>query len=92
MIIIDLLGLILVFVLLSILDYILTQKIIAKGGKELNPFLNFVGMLPGKIISAVIVGVAYILIPFIYIFVVADVILLGVCIWNFFQWKKQWRR
>jgi len=87
-----LVGLIIAYVGLSVLDYLLTQEILDKGGKELNPFLNFVGLLPGKIISAVIVGIAYILIPFIYIFVVADVLLLGVCIWNFFQWKQQWKR
>ncbi len=87
-----LIGLILAFVGLSVLDYLLTQEIINKGGNKINPFLNFVGLLPGKIIAAVIVGVAYILIPFIYIFVVADILLLGVCIWNFFQWKQQWRK
>lgn len=84
-----LLVLMLVFVGLSLLDYYLTQKIIDSGGRELNPILNFIGLIPGKIISAVMVGVAYLLMPFIYIFVVADILILIPCVWNFIQWRKR---
>ncbi len=88
-----LITLVLLFLLLSFLDYWLTQKIIDSGGRELNPILNFIGLIPGKIISAVMVGVAYILIPFIYVFVVADILMLIPCVWNFIRWRKvkaQW--
>ncbi len=80
--------LLIAWVILNLVDYLLTQKILSEGGKELNPVVRTLGLLPVKIVSMVVAGVLGWFLP-VYFIAGIDVLLVAVCVWNLIQSKKQ---
>jgi hypothetical protein len=80
-------SLYILFTILNWLDFYFTRIILRKGGKELNPVIKFLGLLPAKIAGQILIGLfGYfgnwaVLIP-------VDMILIGTCIWNYIQLRK----
>ena len=83
-----LIFLLIIYILLNCIDYWLTQRAIQLGAKEINPILRWLRLIPGKVIGTIILTTGYILTSNIKIWYGIDFILLGICIWNFVQFKK----
>ena len=75
------------FNILNWLDFYLTKKILDDGGRELNPVIRFLGLLPAKIGATVFVGLTGYFIHY-AIIIPVTIILAGVCVWNYYQLKK----
>ncbi len=76
------------WVALNFVDYALTKKIISMGGKELNPLIRFVGMIPAKIgFTGLLVGY-YFFTGRWELFIPCDIAMGLVCGWNFWQMRK----
>lgn len=80
--------LILIYVVLNVIDYIFTKKVLNLGGIELNPFQRWIGAVPGKIIGTLVVVGGYIYTRQISIWIGIDVVFLCICMWNYFQYLK----
>jgi hypothetical protein len=74
------------FLIFNWLDYWLTRKIIAKGGKELNPIIKFIGLLPSKIVGSILVVAA----GYFSVWALAapTLAIAGACVWNTIQFKR----
>ena len=81
--------LILLFVILNVVDALLTESVLKRGGKEINPIIKKFGLYQIKIAGTLLFILLGVLSSFLIVFIVADLILLGVCGWNLAQWMKQ---
>ncbi len=79
--------LIVLFTILNWLDYYLTKKILDHGGIELNPVVEVFGLLPVKIGSTILFGLAGYFISY-QILIPAIIVMAGVCIWNLIQVRR----
>ncbi len=75
-----------VFLLLQALDFYLTKLVLKKGGIELNPIFKYIGMIPVKVISSILIvgGIFYLTV----VGIIPIVIMICVCIWNYKQYRK----
>lgn len=80
--------LIVIYVVLNIIDYLLTKKVLNLGGIELNLFQRWIGMVPAKILGTLIIVGGYIYTHQISVWIGVDVILSCICVWNYFQYLK----
>jgi hypothetical protein len=80
--------LLITYILLNYIDYWLTQKVLKLGAKEINPIVRWLRLIPSKVIGTIILTTGYILTSNVKIWYGIDFILLGICIWNFVQFKK----
>jgi hypothetical protein len=80
-----------VFIVLNGVDYYLTKRILKYGGKELNPVINKIGIIPSKTIA---VGAAGLMGYFVSwgVFVPLNIIMVGCCVWNYVQIKRYIKR
>jgi hypothetical protein len=78
------------FVIVNILDWYLTKRIINKGGRELNPILKRFGVAKMKLIICPILILAGYLLHW-AVLVVPTLIILGACIWNYRILKRMER-
>jgi len=74
------------FLVFNWADWYLTKRILAKGGTELNPVIKFLGLVPAKIVSSILVLAAgyfsvWALVP-------TTLAAAGACVWNTVQLKK----
>lgn len=75
-----------IFTILNGLDYYLTKRILKSGGKELNPIVDVIGLVPTKAIAITSAGVMACF--GCKIFVPLNIVMAGVCTWNYIQVKK----
>jgi len=80
--------LILIYIVLNVIDYVLTKKVLNRGGIELNLFQRWIGPIPAKIIGTLVIVGGYIYTRQISVWIGIDVVLLCICIWNYFQYLK----
>lgn len=80
--------LILIYVVLNVIDYVLTKKVLGLGGIELNLIQRWTGTVPAKIIGSLMIVGGYIYTCQISIWIGIDVVLFCICVWNYFQYLK----
>jgi len=80
--------LIAIYIVLNVIDYVLTKKVLNLGGIELNLFQRWIGAIPAKIIGTLVIVVGYIYSRQISIWIGIDVVFLCICVWNYFQYLK----
>jgi hypothetical protein len=74
------------FVLFQVGDILLTEQILRNGGVELNPLVKRFGYwikIPGSVLA---IAFGFIVSPI--IMVPPLVIMIGVCVWNFIQFRR----
>ena len=62
-------------------------RILKHGGKELNPVINKIGVIPSKAIAIGVTGLMGYFVSW-GIFVPLDIIMIGCCVWNYTQIRK----
>jgi hypothetical protein len=77
----------LLFIVLNILDWYWTKRIIDRGGKELNPVLKYLGIGIAKLIFVPLFIVAGYFLSW-EVLAGASIPIFGVCIWNLIQLRK----
>ncbi len=80
--------LLVVFIVLNVIDSLLTKSVIKMGGIETNPLIKRLGIYPIKIAGTILLILLSIFASFLFVFLIADFILLLVCIWNGVQYDK----
>ena len=80
-------SLYLLFNILNWLDFYLTKIILRKGGKEINPIIRTVELLPVKIGATVLFGLAGYFIGY-SVLIPVNMVMAGACTWNYYQLKK----
>lgn len=76
-----------IFILLNVVDWYLTQRILKKGGRELNPVIRWIGVTRSKLIFVPIVVILGFLIDWV-VLIIPVLLLAAVCIWNYIQLRK----
>ena len=76
------------FLIVNWLDFYLTKRGLSKGGVELNPVIKFIGLLPTKIATSIlIIGIGFYINKWILVASLPPLIFVG--IWNFIQFRKK---
>ena len=85
--------LVLVFWALTVVDYVLTKRILANGGKELNPVMAWLirqgAFAPVKFGIALVAGLLIVYYKIMWVAVFAVVLMVAVCVWNSYQSAKR---
>ncbi len=79
--------LLLSFAGLNVWDMVLTGRVLARGGRELNPVVRTFGIIPVKAVAVLVAGVAAWQWGWRPV-AAMDLVMLGVCLWNVRQLKK----
>lgn len=77
-----------VFVVLNVIDALLTKSVIKLGGVEVNPIIKKFGLYPIKIVGTILLIILSVFASFLLVFLIADFILFLVCVWNYVQYDK----
>lgn len=75
------------FVLFNALDYYITRRVLDHSGRELNPVVRYLGLLPAKLIGIVLFGFVCYFFPW-PAMAVGNILMAVACVWNYFQLKK----
>jgi len=77
----------LLFIVLNIVDWYLTKRIIDLGGRELNPILKKFGIGSVKLMICPLFVLAGYFLHW-AVLVIPNVLMLATCVWNFIQLRK----